>query len=55
MANRHRDLLVGDQVLELQLRALVHNLRPARVAVFVAHLFELFYDDRTQLLLAGQD
>ena len=55
MAHRHRNLLVGDQVFELQLRALVHDLGAPLVAVLVAHLFELLHDHRAQLGLAGQD
>ena len=55
MADRHRNLLVGDQVFQLQLGALVDDLRAARVAVLVANLFELLDDDRAQLVFAGQD
>ena len=35
VAHRHRNLLIGDQIFELKLRALVHNLGAALVAVLL--------------------
>jgi hypothetical protein len=55
VAHRHGNLLVGDQVFELQLRALVDDLGAALVAVLVADVFKLLDDHRAQLLLAAQD
>ena len=55
VAHRHRNLLVGDQVFELDLRALVHNLGAPLVAVLLANLFKLLHDHRAQLLFAAQD
>ena len=55
MAHRYRNLLVRNQILKLQLRALVHNLRAPRIAVFVANLFKLLHDYPAQLGFAGQN
>ncbi len=55
VAHGYGHLFVGDQVFELQLRALVHNLGAALVAVPVADLFEFLDNDRAQLGVAGQD
>ena len=55
MADRDRDLLVGDQVFKLQLGALVDDFGATLVAVLVANLFEFLDDDAAQLGVAGQD
>ncbi len=55
VAHGHRNLLVGDQIFELQLGALVDDLRAPRVAILVANLFQFLDDYLAQLFLAGQD
>ena len=45
MADGDGDLLVGDEVFELKLGALVDDLGAALVAVLVADVFELLDDD----------
>ncbi len=55
VADRHRNLLVGDQVFQAQLGGFVLNFGAARVAVFLLDLFQLFDDDVAQLLLAAQN
>ncbi len=55
MADGDGNLLVGDEVFELKLGALVDDLGAARVAVLVANFFEFLDDDGAQLLVAGED
>ena len=55
VADRDRDLLVGDQVFQADLDRFVLDDGAARVAVFLFDFLELLDDDATQLLFAGQD
>ncbi len=52
MRHGDRDLLVGDQVFQLQLRGFVQDAGATGIAVLVADLFELLDDDGAQLGLA---
>ena len=49
VADRDRDLLVGDQVFEHDLRRFVFNNGAARVAVKFFDLFQFLDDDFAQL------
>ena len=53
--NSDSNLLVGDQVFELQLGALVQNLRAALIAVIFLDGFEFLDDNAAQFFLAGQN
>ena len=55
MAHRDRNLLVGDQVFEHDLRRFVFDHRTPRIAVKLLHLFEFFDDDVAQLLLRREN
>src|SRR5277367_4864618 len=55
MRDSHRNLLVGDQIFQLQLGALVHQLGAPRVAVKLLDLFQLFDNYAAQLLFRGQN
>jgi len=47
--------LVGDEIFHVDLRLIRHDFRQARRAVFVANFSELFFDNREDTLLFGQD
>src|ERR1700760_2244459 len=47
--HRHRDLLVGDEIFELQLGRLINDLRTTSIAILVANLGQLLHDYLTQL------
>ena len=50
----HRALL-RDQVLHVDLPFVLHNLGAAGISVFLLNLEQLLFDDRVDLLLAGQN
>ena len=51
VADRDRDLLVGDQVFEMDLGSFVFNPRAALIAVEFFNFFELLHDYAAQLFL----
>ena len=55
MADRDRDLLVGDQIFEHDLRGFVFDHRTARIAVKLLHFFEFLDDDGAQLLFRSEN
>ena len=55
VGHRDRHVLVGDQVLDPQLAALVDDLGPALVAELLAHCLELADHELDQQLLARED
>ena len=55
VADRHRNLLVGDQVFQADLGGFVLNDGAALVAVLLLDLFQFLDDDAAQLLLAAEN